>query len=68
MIDSLRKPRHKICCPRKNRGYEASLETRKIYQVLPDPDVVNHRQLRVNDESGEDYLYLANYFSPIELP
>jgi len=52
----------------KNRDYEASLETRKIYQVLPDPDGVSHRQLRVNDESGEDYLYLADYFSPIKLP
>ena len=47
---------------------KASLETRKVYQVLPDPDGVSHRQLRVNDESGEDYLYLADYFSPIKLP
>jgi hypothetical protein len=52
----------------KNEGYEVSLESRKIYQVLPDPDASKHRQLRVIDESGEDYLYPARYFSPIELP
>jgi hypothetical protein len=52
----------------KNAGYEVSLEARKIYQVLPDADASKHRQLRVIDESGEDYLYPARYFSPIELP
>jgi hypothetical protein len=40
----------------KNKGYEVSLEPRKIYQVLPDPDAARHRQLRVIDESGDDYL------------
>jgi hypothetical protein len=52
----------------KNKGYEASLEPRKIYQVLADPDAAKHRQLRVVDESGEDYLYPSNYFTPIDLP
>jgi len=52
----------------KNKGYEVSLEPRKIYQALPDPDAAKHRQIRVIDESGEDYLYPTSYFSPIELP
>ncbi|MCX7153321.1 MAG: hypothetical protein NT115_12575 [Proteobacteria bacterium] len=52
----------------KNTGYEVSLEPRKIYQILPDLDATKHKQLRVVDESGEDYLYPAAYFSPIELP
>lgn len=52
----------------KNKGYEVSLEPRKIYQTIPDPDAEAHRQLRVIDESGEDYLYPANYFTAIELP
>lgn len=52
----------------KNKGYEVSLETRKIYQVLRDPDAAKHKQLRVIDESGEDYLYPRSYFTPIELP
>jgi hypothetical protein len=52
----------------KNKGYEVSLEPRKLYQVLPDLDAAKHRQLRIIDESGEDYLYPASYFAAIELP
>ena len=52
----------------KNRGYEASLERRKIYQVVPDPEAVKHKQIRVIDESGEDYLYPQSFFAAIELP
>jgi hypothetical protein len=40
----------------KNKGFEVSLEPRKLYQVLPDRDAARHQQLRVIDESGEDYL------------
>jgi hypothetical protein len=52
----------------KNKGYAASLERRKIYQVLPDPDAAKHKQIRVIGESGEDYLYPQEFFAPIELP
>jgi len=52
----------------RNDGYEVSLERRKIYQVLPDPKAAKHRQIRVIDESGDDYLYPQNFFAPIELP
>jgi hypothetical protein len=52
----------------KNKGYEVSLERRKIYQALPDPEAAKHRQIRVIDESGEDYLYPQSFFAPIELP
>lgn len=52
----------------RNDGYEVSLEPRKIYQVLADPEAAKHRQVRVIDESGEDYLYPQNFFAPIELP
>jgi hypothetical protein len=52
----------------RNDGYEVSLEPRKIYQVLPDSGAAKHRQVRVIDESGEDYLYPQNFFAPIELP
>jgi len=60
------KTRFAICL--KNKGYEVSLEPRKIYQVLADREAEAHQQLRVIDESGEDYLYPANYFTAIELP
>jgi len=52
----------------KNKGYEVSLERRKIYQVLPDPEAAKQRQVRVIDESGEDYLYPQSFFAPIDLP
>ena len=50
-----------------NQDYSASLEVRKIYQVLPDPQANAHQMIRVIDESGEDYLYPSRYFIPIEL-
>jgi hypothetical protein len=49
-------------------GYEASLEARKFYLALPDADAESHGQVRVIDESGEDYLYPAGRFTEIELP
>ena len=52
----------------KNKGHEVSLERRKIYQVLPDPQAAKHALVRVIDESGEDYLYPKRFFAPIELP
>jgi len=51
-----------------NDGYEASLEQNKIYIALPDPDAERHGQLRVVDESGEDYLFSAERFVAIEVP
>jgi hypothetical protein len=61
-----RSKRFAVCL--KNTGYEASLEPRKIYEVLPDEKAEKHRQLRVIDESGEDYLYPERFFAAIELP
>ncbi|PYU88695.1 MAG: hypothetical protein DMG25_19690 [Acidobacteria bacterium] len=51
-----------------NSGYPASLELRKIYRVLPDDDAAEEGDVRVVDESGEDYLYPASHFMVIELP
>src|SRR2546429_7529761 len=52
----------------KNSGYLASLEKRKIYVALRDPAAEKHGQLRVIDESGEDYLYPKTFFRTIALP
>ena len=60
------KPKFAVCI--KNEGYFASLELRKIYKVLPDVHAGEHKHIRVVDESGEDYLYPAEYFVLIELP
>jgi hypothetical protein len=51
-----------------NKGYEASLEVRKLYERLPDKEAERHNQVRIIDESGEDYLYPSDFFAPIGLP
>ena len=51
----------------RNKGAE-NLEIRKVYRVLPDARAAKDGLIRVIDESGEDYLYPADYFVPVELP
>ena len=58
---------HKIICI-DNSGYEASLERGKLYQLIPDDEAAKHHQLRVTDESGEDYLYPESCFRTVVLP
>jgi len=52
----------------KNKNYPAALELRKLYQVIADETAAKLHQLRVIDESGEEYLYPESYFVPIQLP
>lgn len=59
---------HEFAICLANQGYEDSLEIRKLYEVLPDPEAAKHGQIRVIDESGEDYLYPASAFSRVTLP
>lgn len=56
--DTFMKKHFMICV--ENRGYEASLEFMKVYEVLADRTAEKHHQVRVVDESGEDYLYPEN--------
>jgi hypothetical protein len=51
-----------------NAEYPASLELHKIYRVVPDTDAAADGDIRIIDESGEDYLYPAGNFSPIKVP
>ena len=51
-----------------NTDYPASLELHKIYRVLPDEDAAKDDDLRVIDESGEDYLYPTDFFVRIDVP
>lgn len=57
---------HFVVCI-NNEGYEVSLETRKIYVAVPDPEAEQQELVRVIDESGEDYLYPKSLFRPIAL-
>ncbi len=51
-----------------NAGYPVSLELHKIYRVVPDEDAAADGDIRVVDESGDDYLYPASCFVPIKVP
>ncbi|CAN5248020.1 hypothetical protein BH24ACT19_BH24ACT19_15260 [soil metagenome] len=66
MAESHQHIRFAVCV--KNTEYPVSLELHKIYRVLPDEEAESDGDLRVVDESGEDYLYPAGYFVLMELP
>jgi hypothetical protein len=59
-------PRFVICI--KNSGYLASLELRKLYEVLDDLEAEKDDMVRVIDESGEDYLFPNDMFVAAPLP
>ena len=59
-------PRFVVCV--NNQGYAASLALRKLYEVVSDEAASKLRQIRVIDESGEDYLYPKACFRTIALP
>ena len=56
-----------VICVRNDR-YAASLELRKLYPVLRDQAAAKRQLLRVVEDSGEDYLYPADYFVAVKLP
>ena len=58
-------PQFVVCI--RNEGNE-DIETRKIYQLVPDEEAARDGYLRIVDESGEDYLYPQEYFIRIDLP
>jgi hypothetical protein len=50
-----------------SESFEASLEVRKLYRVLPDRKAETQSLVRVVDESGEDYLCPGELFAPIDV-
>jgi hypothetical protein len=60
------KTRFAVCVD--NSEYPASLEVHKIYRVVPDKDAEAEGDVRIIDESGEDYLYPAGNFVEIDVP
>ena len=58
--------RYVICL--NNENYPVKLELRKVYEVVDDVVAEEEGLVRVIDETGEDYLYEASRFAPIELP
>ncbi|VAW32493.1 hypothetical protein MNBD_CHLOROFLEXI01-1545 [hydrothermal vent metagenome] len=51
-----------------NNGYDASLITRKVYEIVPDAKGAADDLIRIVDESGEDYLYHKSHFVLVEFP
>jgi len=59
-------PKYVVCID--NSDHPTSLERHKIYRVVPDSDAPADGDIRVIDESGEDYLYASRRFAPIRVP
>lgn len=57
---------HFVICV-NSRGYAASLEPRKLYEFIPDELAHKHNQIRIIDESGDDYLYPDHLFVSVDL-
>ena len=68
MTKALRSKRHSFAVCANNGGYEASLETGKLYRLIPDAAAEAHGYVRVIDESGEDYGYSAERFFRLDVP
>ena len=51
-----------------NPDHPASLELHKIYRIVADADAARDGDVRIVDESGEDYLYPAEWFAAVERP
>ena len=51
-----------------NCDYPASLELHKIYRVVPDEDAAAEGDIRIIDESGEDYLFHKSHFVFVDFP
>ena len=67
MTTSQKNRAHFVVCV-DNTDYPASLELHKIYRCVPDMDAEGDGDMRVIDESGEDYLYSQDRFAPIRVP
>jgi len=64
----MKEPKRSFFLCIKNRGYAASLRVRTVYRALNDPEAETHGMLRIVDEFGEDYLFPAGLFVPIQVP
>jgi hypothetical protein len=65
-IPSLSSARLRFVVCVKNGGY-VDLEPLKVYKVLADRQARTRGMLRVVDASGEDYLYPADFFEPVQV-
>jgi hypothetical protein len=66
MATKIKFPKFAICI--NNKDYPISLELHKIYRIVPDEEAEAEGDVRVVDESGEDYLFPTDYFLLLALP
>jgi len=52
----------------KGFRFQDQRKLRKVYECVLDSQAESLGQLRVVDESGEDYLYPQEMFIPLEIP
>ncbi len=51
-----------------NKAYPVSLTLHKVYKVIPDARGEKFGDIRIVDDSGEDYLFAASGFVPVQIP
>ena len=67
-MNTLRQAAQRFVVCVDNTGYPASLERHKIYRVVPDKQAEADGDIRIVDETEEDYLYSQERFVPIRVP
>lgn len=65
MTTATGKPRY-VACVRD--GGLIDLEVGKLYEVFPPEAGDGEEEIRVLDDSGDDYLYPVSWFVPVEVP
>jgi hypothetical protein len=61
----MKKRRHFVICIKADGADD--LVVRKLYRILSDKSALARGHFRVIDESGEAYLYPAEWFVPVEV-
>ncbi len=51
-----------------NHDYPVSLTLHKVYKVIPDTRGEKFGDVRIVDDSGEDYLFAEGYFVTVVVP
>jgi hypothetical protein len=51
-----------------NENYPVDLTVHMVYKVLPDESADKRGWIRIVDNTGEDYLYPARKFVPVQIP
>ena len=65
-LDLVKHMKFAVCT--NNKGFEASREVGKLYEVATDLEAENDDMIRVIDEDGKDYLFEAKIFYPLVIP